>query len=122
MFQVKRTGDHRVDVTFSGKIDADGMQVMLDELMNASTGFEHGRMLYRIEQFDLPTLGALVIELSRVAQLFILIRRFDRCAVIADQAWVRTASQIEGALIPGLQIKAFAPDQTALAEAWMNQA
>jgi hypothetical protein len=59
--------------------------------------------------------------LSRIPQLFRFVRRFDRMAVVADKAWVRKASEFEGALIPGLQIKAFDLDQEEEAEAWLQR-
>jgi hypothetical protein len=60
------------------------------------------------------------VELSRIPQLFRFARRFDRMAVVADKAWVRTVSELEGVLIPGLRIKAFGLDQEAEAEAWLQ--
>lgn len=119
MFRVIRNGPNRIDIEFSGKLDSNDMKVALDELINEAEGIEHGRMLYRIENFKLPTLGALGVELSRLPELFRLIAKFDRVAVLADRGWVQTTSEIEGALIPGLEIKAFNLDHEAEAETWL---
>ncbi|MDM8349223.1 STAS/SEC14 domain-containing protein [Pseudomonas sp. sp1636] len=121
MFKVMRNGENRIDVEFSGKLDSAEMRVALDELSHQSEDIEHGLMLYRIGDFSLPTLGAMAVELARIPQLFRFVRRFDRMAVVADKEWVRKASEIEGALIPGLQIKAFDLSQEAEAEAWLQQ-
>jgi hypothetical protein len=51
--------------------------------------------------------------------LFKLIGNFDRAAVLADKAWIKKISELEGALIPGLKIKAFDADEKAEAEAWL---
>ncbi|MGH8435929.1 MAG: STAS/SEC14 domain-containing protein, partial [Pseudomonas sp.] len=56
-----------------------------------------------------------------IPQLFRFVRRFDRMAVVAGKEWVRKASEVEGALIPGLQIKAFDLGQEADAEAWLQR-
>jgi hypothetical protein len=120
MFQVMRNGENRIDVDFAGKLDSNDMRVALDELSQKSEGIEHGRVLYRVGDFALPTLGAIAVELSRIPQLFRFVRRFDRMAVVAGKEWVRTASEVEGALIPGLQIKAFDLGQEAEAEAWLQ--
>lgn len=120
MFQVKRQGDNRLDVDFAGKLDRAEMRSALDELERQAEGIEHGRMLYRIGEFKLPTLGAMGEEMSRLPSMIRFARRFERMAVVADKPWVRTASEIEGALIPGLTIKAFARDQEASAEAWLK--
>ena len=121
MFHVTRTGDNRIDVDFSGKLDSNEMRFALDELLRKSEGFVHGRMFYRIGEFDLPTLGAVAVELSRIPQLLRFIRRFDRCAVVAEQEWIRKVSEMEGALIPGLTIRGFTPEQAEQAHLWLNE-
>ena len=119
MFQVSTNGPNRIDITFDGKLDSDEMKVALDELTKCAQGIENGRMLYRVVDFKLPTLGAIAVELSRLPEMFKLIRKFDRAAVLADKDWVQTVSEIEGALIPGLTIKAFDLDETEEAERWL---
>ncbi|MCQ4320400.1 STAS/SEC14 domain-containing protein [Stutzerimonas stutzeri] len=120
MFHVTRIGDNRIDVDFSGKLDSSEMRFALDELMRKSEGISHGQMLYRIGDFDIPTLGAMGVELARIPQLFRFIRRFDRCAVVSDKDWLRRASEIEGALFPGLAIKAFDENQHTEANNWLE--
>lgn len=120
MFHVTRIGDKRIDVDFSGKLDSSEMRFALDELMRKSEGISHGQMLYRIGDFDIPTLGAMGVELARIPQLFRFIRRFDRCAVVSNKDWLRRASEIEGALFPGLAIKAFDENQNTEAHNWLE--
>ncbi len=120
MFQVKRKGDNRIDIEFSGKLNSDEMKVALHELISKTEGIEHGRMLYKIGDFDLPTLGAVAVELSLFPELFRFIRKFDRAAVIAAKDWLKRVSEMEGALIPGLKIKAFEPGEEAEAEVWLE--
>jgi len=119
MFKVVRNGVNRIDIDFSGKLNSDAMKVALDELTSSAKDIEHGRMLYRIRDFDLPTLGAIGVELSRLPEAFRFIRKYDRAAVLANKNWVKKASEIEGALIPGLEIKAFDLDEEAEAENWL---
>ena len=119
MFLITPNGPNRIDIDFGGKLDSDEMKIALDELISKSKGIEHGRMLYRVGDFKLPTLGAIGIELARFPELFRLMGRFDRAAVLAEQKWIQTISEIEGALIPGLQIKAFDLDEEAEAEVWL---
>jgi len=119
MFNVTPNGPNRVDIELGGKLDSEEMGVALDELVAKTEGIEHGRMLYRVNDFKIPTLGAIVIEFARLPSMIGLITKFDRAAVIADQKWIQTISEIEGALIPGLEIKAFDSDDEAAAEAWL---
>jgi hypothetical protein len=41
--------------------------------------------------------------------------------VLSDTAWLRTATEVEGALIPELEIKAFDLHEAGAAEAWLNE-
>ena len=49
-----------------------------------------------------------------------LINRFDKAAVLTDKAWLKKISEFEGALYPGLEIKAFDREHKAQAEAWLG--
>lgn len=120
MFKVDRIGPNRVDITFGGSLDSAEMKQALDDLVDKTKDIEHGRMLYRVDDFALPTLGAIGVELARLPALFSLIGKFDRAAVLADQTWVKSWSQFKGTLIPGLDIKAFDRNQEAQAESWLN--
>lgn len=119
MLTVSKPSPDRVDVTLSGTLDADAMRRGLDDLIRLSEGVRNGRMLYRITDFSMPTLAAIGVEIGRLPKLFALVSRFDRCAVLSDVAWLRRAAEIEGALIPGLEIKSFELPDAAAAEAWL---
>ena len=121
MFTVTPKGPNRVDIAFSGKLDSEEMKRALDELIDKTQNIENGRMLYWVGDFQLPTLAAIGVEFARLPSMFGLIKKFDRCAVLADQSWVKAISEIEGKLIPGLEIKGFDPDQEAQAEAWLAE-
>ncbi len=121
MFTVTPNGPNRVDIELSGKLDSDEMKIALDELAYQTKDINNGRMLYRVDDFALPTLGAIVVELARLPSLFGLIRKFDRCAVLVDKKWIKKVGEIEGALIPGLDIKGFNRDEEVAAEAWLAE-
>jgi len=120
MFEVKRIGSNRIDIEFGGKLNSDEMKAALDELLAKTADIEHGTMLYRVDDFAIPTLGAIGVEISRFPELFRMIRKFDRAAVLVDQSWIQKVSELEGALIPGLEIKAFDRDKEGEAEAWLK--
>ncbi len=77
-----------LQICIRGKIDSFDMKIALDDLLEQARRIEHGRMLYRVGDFDLRTLGAIGVELSRLPQLFKLIRNFDKVAVLAGQSWL----------------------------------
>ena len=121
MLTVTKPAPDRVDIAISGAVDAEAMQAGLDELIRVSEGVRNGRMLYRITDFSIPTLGAFGVELRRLPKLFALVGRFDRCAMLSDVAWLRRAAEIEGRLIPGLEIRSFEPTEADAAEAWLSE-
>ena len=120
MFKVMPNGKNRLDIEMSGKLNAEDMKVALDELVSKSKNIENGKMLYEIIDFHLPSLGAIVIEFSRLPAMFGLMKKFDRAAVLTDKTWLKKVSEFEGALYPGLEIKAFNRDQKAEAEDWLS--
>lgn len=120
MLSVSKPSANRVDIELSGTLDADAMRAALDRLIEQSQGVTNGKMLYRIADFEMPTLGAMAVELYRMPKLFSLTGKFDKCAVLSDTAWIRTAAEIEGAVIPSLTIKSFALADTEAAEAWLE--
>lgn len=119
MLTVTKPAPDRVDIALSGAVDAEAMRAGLDELIRLSEDIRNGRMLYRITDFAMPTIGAFGVELRRLPKLFALVGRFDRCAVLSDVAWLRSAAEIEGRLIPGLEIRSFELTQAEAAEAWL---
>ncbi|PLX94779.1 MAG: hypothetical protein C0621_04965 [Desulfuromonas sp.] len=121
MFTVTRFGPDRLDIEMSGKLDIEGMKTALDELLRNAEGIEHGKMLYDVIDYHLPTLPAIVLELSRVPEMIEFIRKFDRAAVLADKPWLRTVSEVKGLLIPKLEIKAFDREQKEEAVAWLER-
>jgi hypothetical protein len=120
VFKVIPIGRNRLDIEMSGKLNAEDMKIALDELVSKSKNIENGKMLYEIIDFHLPSLGAIVIEFSRLPEMFRLMKKFDRAAVLTDKTWLKKVSEFEGALYPGLEIKAFNRDQKAEAEAWLS--
>ncbi len=119
MFKVTVNGTNRLDIELSGKLNADEMKIALDDLVNKSKDIQNGKMLYEVIDFQLPTFSAIVVEFSRLPSMLGLIKKFDRAAVLTDKTWLKMVSEFEGALYPGLEIKAFNRDQKAEAEDWL---
>ena len=120
MFKIEPNGPDRLDIELSGKLNSEEMKIALDEILSLSKEIKNGKMLYEIVDFQLPSLGAIAVEFSRLPSLFGLLKHFDRAAVLTDKTWLKNVSEIEGMLFPGLEIKAFNRDQKAVAEAWLN--
>jgi hypothetical protein len=121
MFEITQCGDNRIDMSFGGKIDREEMKTLLDEFVDKTKDVEDGIMLYTIHDFDFPTLSAIGEEITRLPELFRHTRKFKKVAVLAEQQWLRKVSEIEGMLIPGLDIKGFPLNNTENAETWLAQ-
>ncbi|KAA9131827.1 STAS/SEC14 domain-containing protein [Marinihelvus fidelis] len=120
MLKVERVSPNRLDIELGGKMDSEAMRVALDALVDKSAGIQNGRMLFDVASYALPTFGALRVEFSQMPRMFRFIRQFRRAAVLADAGWLKAASEIEGLLIPGLEIKAFSREQRTEAEQWLD--
>ena len=120
MFQIKRVSEDRLDIEMSGKLNSEDMEMALDELIEKSKGIGNGKMLYDVVDYHLPSLGAIAIELSRIPSMLGFIRKFNRAAMLCDDNWLKIISEMEGSLIPGLEIKAFSRKQRPEAEAWLD--
>lgn len=120
MFRIERTGDH-VEMAFGGKLHSEGMKGVLDEFAARCEGIEGGTMLYRIEDFQLPSAGAVMVEFSRLPGLMRQILQFRRVAVLADESWIRKASEWEGRLLPGLEVRGFPLHDEDGARKWLRE-
>jgi len=120
MLTVTKPSPDRIDIELSGVLNANEMEAALDLLVSHSEGIQHGKILYTISDFEIPTLGAMATEFYKLPKLFSLIGKFDKCAVLCDTPWIRTAAQVEGAVIPYLTIKSFNLGDIKAAEDWLN--
>lgn len=117
--RVERSGKNRLDIVMTGRIDSDAMSEVLQELIDKSEGIKDGKMMFDVVDYQMPTLGAMMVELSRLPSMLSFIRQFDSAAVLADETWLRKVSEWEGHLLPWLTIKSFHRDQKAEAEVWL---
>lgn len=117
MLKITKPSENRVDLKLNGTLDAQIMRDALDNLIAKAEHVQDGQMLYTVDNFSMPTLGAIGVELARLPKLFALLGKFKKCAVVSDLAWLRKAAEIEGALFPGIEIQSFETEQAA--EAWL---
>jgi hypothetical protein len=120
MFKVTQNGTNRLDVEMTGKLNADTMKIVLDDLVEKSENINNGKMLYDIIDFHMPSLGAIAVELSRLPAMFKLMSKYSRIAVLTDKNWLKKTSELEGFLQPNMQVKAFDRDQKMQAEEWLE--
>ena len=120
MFKVTLIGDDRLNIEFNGSLNSEEMKIGLDDFISKGDGIENGKMLYEIGDFQFPSLKAVGVKLMRLPALFALIGKFKKAVVLTGKKWLQKASEIEGLLIPGLQIKAFCFTDKSAAEEWLT--
>ena len=120
MMNLTKVSNNRVHVEFGGKIDRDQVTKVLDEMFAAIADRELGLLMYRIGKLEMPTLGAIAVELKNLPKIFRLVQKIDRIAVVCDQGWIQTATEIEGKLIPGLEMQSFDLGKENAAIEWLE--
>ena len=121
MLTVPKTAPNRIDLTLDGELEDAEMMAGLEALITCLDGVEGGVMLYRIQNFTMPSFGALTAEIMNLPSIRRMLGRINRCAVISDVGWIRMAAEFEGMVIPGFAIKSFSPADETAAEAWPNE-
>lgn len=120
MLKVTVIGNDRLNIEFEGSLNSQEMESALDDFICKASGIENGTMLYEIGEFEFPSLSAIGVKLSKLPKLFGLIGKFKKAAILTDKKWLQKVSEIEGMLIPGLQIKAFIVEEKSAAEEWLT--
>jgi len=119
MLKVTKVGSDRLNIEFDGSLNSQEMESALDDFISKANGIENGKMLYEIGEFEFPSLSAIGVKLAKLPSLFGFIGKFKKAAILTDKRWLQKVSEIEGMLIPGLQIKAFCTEEKSAAEEWL---
>lgn len=120
MFNLDCDAGGFVRLTIGGKIDETEMKNGLEEFLRIVEAADKTDFLYTIEDFELPALQAIAVEFGYLPRLLASLPKIGKVAVVADQAWLRKAADIEGMLIPSLTIETFPSDAEAEAKAWLT--
>ncbi|HIF74474.1 MAG TPA: STAS/SEC14 domain-containing protein [Porticoccaceae bacterium] len=75
----------RVNIEFTEMQDAEAMVTALDELFLHSKNIEQGKKLYRIKKLHWQPIDGIMVELSKLPELFKLMRKVDRIAVVTEK-------------------------------------
>ncbi|MEM9813041.1 MAG: STAS/SEC14 domain-containing protein [Pseudomonadota bacterium] len=120
MLTIERKGPGRIDVSVAGRIGTLEMEAGLERLIAETGDMSAADMLTRVSGRAWPSVGALTVKLRKLPELLALRRRFRRVALVADAGWLRSAAELEGALLPGIQVRGFRPADAGAAEDWLR--
>ena len=120
MFTVETLGPDLLQIEIGGKITAEEMSSGLDTLLPLTSGMNDGRMLAIYHDIEFPEAGAILEEMKRLPQLFGVIGKVKKVALVSNQKWIRDMAELEGKILPGTTIRSFEFKDRAQAEAYLE--
>ena len=105
----------KVSNTITGE-DLDAIMDKTDEILAREDKIH---VFVETEAVNGLQLSAVPRHLSRSLPMFGRLHRFGRVAVVADQAWMRLATQFESAVLPSVSYRVFGPEKRDEAKAWV---
>ncbi|SOH92383.1 SpoIIAA-like [Monaibacterium marinum] len=118
MIEVTLKDPNHIELTATGRIEGPQMETALDKLIALCEPLDHATYLAVMTDINMPAGAAITAEIARLPKLMGLLRKIDKAAIITNQNWLRTAAEIEGKLIPNLEIRCF--DDLTAARAWVT--
>jgi len=107
-------------VKTSGHLETGELAAVVDRIERALAERPKTHLLVEVEGFTGFDPAALTDYLPRALGMLGKLDRFGRVAVVADQKWVRAATRLESALIPGIRYEVFTADERDQALAWVK--
>lgn len=107
-------------VKVTGKLLHDQLEEVADKVEAALEANEKTHIFVEVADFHGFDLSALPDYLPRAAKMLGKLDRFGRIAVVSDLAWVRWATRIESALLPGISYEVFTSEARDRALAWVE--
>jgi len=114
--------DDVLAVTLSGKLTGADLTAVMDRVDHILATYDTIHVFTETHAFSGIEISELPAYVARALPMFGKLARFGRVAVVADQSWVRTATRIESAVLPGISYRTFEPEQRDEALAWVLDA
>ena len=114
MITITRTAPDRLDIVARGTLDERAVESAADEL---DRYLVEGAALL----IDLRELGDVTARgLARDVVEGVRLARCRRIALVAEERWLRAASRVDGAVLPGVEVRAFEPHRMEAARDWLE--
>lgn len=120
MFDFLPSSEDVIAVRVGGKLDRAALNTLVDRFEKAIEARDVTHIFVEVSQFSGMELEGFSGYFARAAGLLGKIGRMGRVAVVADQPWVRWASSIESALLPGVTYEVYLPEERERALAWVE--
>lgn len=120
MLEVLPAPDHVVAMRVSGQVDKDDIERGIAAVEEALARQERIAVYAEIGMSGM-TPGAFARDLGYGLRHLRELRRFARMAVVTEQEWVRRIVQVQGRILPQIEIRTFAPGERGEALTWVAQ-
>ena len=118
MIDIHQPAPDRLDLVVRGTLDEHALQgaaVELEAKLAAGTA-----LLLDLRELDDVTAKGLARDAVEGMRLAGRLARCRRIAVVAAEAWLRAASRVDGALLPGVEVRTFGTGQIEEARGWLD--
>lgn len=120
MIEFIESGDDVIALKITGKLLRGELEQITDRLEKLLAERDKTHIFVEVADFTGFELAALPDYLPHTIAMLGRLDRFGRVAVVADQAWLRWATRIESALLPGIGYETFTSDRRDQALAWVE--
>lgn len=109
-----------IAVKLSGRMKAEEMDEAAALVERSLEAHERTHVYVEIHDNFSFDVGAFAAYLPRAAAMLPKLDRFGRIAVVSEQRWIRWATRIESAILPGISYETFEIAEHAHALAWVE--
>ena len=120
MIQSIESGAEVIAIKITGKLMREELLALADRLERSFEANERTHVFVEIEDYHGFDLAVLPEYLPRAFRMLRELDRFGRIAVVSDLAWIRWATRLESALLPGISYEVFTADERDQALAWVE--
>jgi hypothetical protein len=119
MLELLDTVDDVLAIKVSHKITGEDLDRIMDRLDTLMARHQTIHVFVETHGIDGIELTSLPGYMARAMPLFGQLNRFGRVAVVADQAWIRSGTRLESAMLPMINYRVFMPEERVEALAWV---
>lgn len=120
MLEFLPTADDVIALRIAHKITGEELDAIMDRLEPMLQTHEKVHVFVETQSIEGIDITGLSRYATRALPLFGKLAKFGRVAVVADQAWIRFWTRIEGALLPFISYRTFLPEDGGVALSWVQ--
>ena len=114
--------DSIVRLTVTGAPTQDELKSVNDWFDELQSKYEDIPLYLEIPKMHFDGLGDLRQSFLGIAHIMRGMEQVERCAVVTDSPFLRSTAQVEGAVLPNMDVGAFGITELARAEDWLEAA